>query len=165
MTYDKDCFAGSGLVDAFGYGPSLLEMKPYFNAFVNENIDFYSMDGISVPTSEDGFLRCEPKDNFAQVKNCENYWASHLASVGVAWKYEKNSAYENKIVAASGEYFTGLTDEEIKGLFEELRTKFKEWNKQCAGIFLNLSVEDNFRWGEEGEKLEYAIRKVMKIDR
>lgn len=54
---------------------------------------------------------------------------------------------------------------EIKGLFEELRTKFKEWNKQCSGIFLNLSVEDNFRWGEEGEKLEYAIRKVMKIDR
>lgn len=54
---------------------------------------------------------------------------------------------------------------EIKGLFEELRAKFKEWNEQCAGIFLNLSVEDNFRWGEEGEKLEYAIRKVMKIDR
>ena len=117
MTYDKDCFAGSGLVDAFGYGPSLLEMKPYFNAFVNENIDFYSMDGISVPTSEDGFLRCEPKDNFAQVKNCENYWASHLASWGIAYKYDKSQRFENKIVAIAGGYLNGKTEDEIKELF------------------------------------------------
>ena len=113
MTFDKDCFAGSGLIDAFGYGQSLAEMRAYFNAFVNENIEFYSMDGISVPTSEDGFLRCDEKDNFNQLKNCENYWASHLASWGIAYKYDKSQRFENKIVAIAGGYLNGKTDEEI----------------------------------------------------
>ena len=119
MTYDMDCFAGSGIVDAFGYGPALRELKPYLNAFVGENIDFYSMDGISVPTGEDGFLRSAPKDSLAQVTNYENYWASHLPSWGIAYKYDKSKKFVNKTVAISGDYLRGKTDEEIKELFAD----------------------------------------------
>jgi hypothetical protein len=117
VTYDMDCFAGSGIVDAFGYGKPLAEIKPYLNAFLNENIDFYSLDGISVPTSEDGFLRSDSKDSLGQVKNFENYWASHLPSWGIAYKYDKSKTFENKAVAISGGYLHGKTDEEIKDLF------------------------------------------------
>lgn len=54
---------------------------------------------------------------------------------------------------------------EIKDMFKGLSDKFKVWNEQCSSIFLGLSIDDNFKWGEENEKLEYAVRKVMKIDR
>ena len=117
VTYDMDCFAGSGIVDAFGYGKPLAEIKPYLNAFLNENIDFYALDGVSVPTSEDGFLRSDSKDSLGQVKNFENYWASHLPSWGIAYKYDKSKTFENKVVAISGGYLHGKTDEEIKDLF------------------------------------------------
>ena len=53
---------------------------------------------------------------------------------------------------------------EMQELFSELSKRFKAWNEECANIFLNLSVEDNYRWGEENDKLEYAVRKIMKID-
>lgn len=119
ITFDQDCFAGSGIVAAYGYGEELLTVKKYLDSAAREEIPFKALDGVVVPLSEDATLRSRPKANISGLTHNENYWASHLASVGVAWKYEKNSAYENKIVAASGEYFTGLTDEEIKGLFEK----------------------------------------------
>jgi hypothetical protein len=54
---------------------------------------------------------------------------------------------------------------EMQELFAELSTKFKQWNEECAGIFLNLSSEDCVRWGEEGEKIEYQVRRIMEIDK
>ena len=53
---------------------------------------------------------------------------------------------------------------DLKGKFDELIEDFRKWNESCADIFLNLSVDDSFRWGDENERLERSVRKIMKID-
>lgn len=53
---------------------------------------------------------------------------------------------------------------DLKAKFEEIKAEFREWNNACADIFLNLSINDNYRWGEENEKIERSVRKIMKID-
>lgn len=53
---------------------------------------------------------------------------------------------------------------DLKGKFDELIEDFRKWNESCAGIFLNLSIDDSFRWGDENERLERSVRKIMKID-
>ena len=119
MTLDIDCFAGNGIVDAYGLGQPLKDIKPYLTAFLNEPVEFKHMDGISVPATEDGFLRCLPADTIGQIKNGENYWAGHLASQGIAFKYDTSKKFENKIVAISGGYLRDKSVEEIEELFEK----------------------------------------------
>lgn len=53
---------------------------------------------------------------------------------------------------------------ELMDMFKSLSEKFKNWNEQCSSIFLGLSSDDNYKWCVENEKLEYAVKKVMKID-
>ena len=53
---------------------------------------------------------------------------------------------------------------EIKGLLDQVSTIFREWNKECECIFSSMSMPDLIKWGDDGEKLEYAVKKVLKID-
>ena len=53
---------------------------------------------------------------------------------------------------------------EIKDLLDQVSTIFKEWNQECECIFKSMSMPDLIKWGDDGEKREYAVKKVLKID-
>lgn len=119
VTLDLDCFAGNGIVPEYGYGEKLAEIKDYLSAFVKLQVPFSAMRGIAVPVREDAFLYAQPQESVCDVRINENWWASHLACLGISFRYEKHRAFENEIVAVSGGYFNGLSDEEIADLFEK----------------------------------------------
>ena len=58
----------------------------------------------------------------------------------------------------------GLTKMEITNKWAELKAIFKEVNKSNEKFFLGLSQKECVRWGDINEKIEYAVRKAMKID-
>lgn len=58
----------------------------------------------------------------------------------------------------------GLSQMVITNKWSELKTIFKEINKSNEKFFLGLSQKDCIKWGDINERIEYAVRKVMKID-
>lgn len=58
----------------------------------------------------------------------------------------------------------GLTKMEITNKWAELKAIFKEVNKSNEKFFLGLSQKECVKWGDINEKIEYAVRKAMKID-
>ena len=118
ITLDLDCFAGNGIVAEYGYGDALAGIKDYLNAFVGLELQFHQMQGISVPVSEDAFLRAKPCNDLTAIHTEENWWASYFASCGIAYKYEKVLEQSCGAVALSGEYLNGLTDLQIRELFK-----------------------------------------------
>lgn len=119
VTLDIDCFCGGGVIDAYGYGDKLNSVKDFLGACKSLDIPFSSMSGITVPISEDGFLRASCVGSVEELRNDEFYWAGHFASVGIAFKYEKKQNFENKIVALSGNMLLSYTDDEIEKLFDK----------------------------------------------
>ena len=119
ITFDQDCFAGSGIVDAFGYGEPLKALKPYLDAFVACEIPFSSMKGVVIPTGEDLFMRAGKGEKMGAFSMTENYWAQHLSAIGVAYAYKKGKCFENEIVGVAGNFLNGLTDDEVVELFEK----------------------------------------------
>lgn len=119
VTLDLDCFAGNGIVAEFGYGNALAEIKDYLNAFLDLDLRFSQLTGISVLVSEDVFLRSKPCSDLNEMRMEENWWASYFASAGIAYRYKKPSDRKNGALAVSGEYLNGLSDEEIEKLFAE----------------------------------------------
>lgn len=119
ITLDQDCFAGSGIVDAFGYGEPLKALKPYLDSFVSCEIPFSSMKGVVIPVNEDVFLRAGKATKLSDMAMTENYWAQHLSAVGVAYSYVKGKKFENQIVGVAGNFLNALTDEEVAQLFEK----------------------------------------------
>ncbi len=117
VTLDLDCFAGNGLVPEYGYGEKLARIKDYLSEFVDLHLPFSSMRGIVIPVREDAYLYAAAKEYLSDVRINENWWASHLASLGITYRYSKQKRFENEIVAVSGNYFAGLSDAEIADLF------------------------------------------------
>ena len=58
----------------------------------------------------------------------------------------------------------GLSQMVITNKWSELKAIFKEINKSNEKFFLGLSQKDCIKWGDINERIEYAVRKVMKID-
>lgn len=119
ITLDLDCFSGNGIVFEYKYGEKNAEIKNYMNAFKNLNIDFKNMCGIVIPASEDAFLRSENAPSIKEININENWWASQLASMSVAFRYRKERSYCGEVVAISGSYLRSLTDDEILRLFAD----------------------------------------------
>lgn len=58
----------------------------------------------------------------------------------------------------------GLSEMVIINKWAELKELFKEINKSNEKFFLKLSQKECIKWGDINEKIEYAVRKAMKID-
>lgn len=58
----------------------------------------------------------------------------------------------------------GLTETTITNKWTELKEIFKEVNKSNEKFFYGLSQQECIKWGDINEKIEYAVRKAMKID-
>lgn len=58
----------------------------------------------------------------------------------------------------------GLVETVITNKWAELKEIFKEINKSNEKFFYGLSQKECIKWGDINEKIEYAVRKVMKID-
>ena len=118
VTLDLDCFSGNGIVAEYGYGEKLAKMKDYLSEFVKLNVSFSSMSGVVIPVREEAFLYAAQQKRLSDVRINENWWASHLASLGVSYRYSKEKHFKNQIVAVSGGYLNGLENEEIVELFQ-----------------------------------------------
>lgn len=119
LTLDLDCFAGNGIVPEYGYGEKLADIKDYLISFSRLGLKFSSMRGITIPVREDAFLYATPQKELSDIRINENWWASQLASLGIAFHYDKAAEFKNRIVAVSGNYLDGLSDEQIKQLFAD----------------------------------------------
>lgn len=58
----------------------------------------------------------------------------------------------------------GLAETVITNKWAELKEIFKEVNKSNEKFFYGLSQKECIKWGDINEKIEYAVRKAMKID-
>ena len=58
----------------------------------------------------------------------------------------------------------GISEMVIVNKWAELKEIFKEVNKSNEKFFYSLSQKECVKWGDTNEKIEYAVRKVMKID-
>jgi uncharacterized protein (DUF885 family) len=58
----------------------------------------------------------------------------------------------------------GLAKTIITNKWTELKEIFKEINKGNEKFFYGLSQKECIKWGDVNEKIEYAVRKAMKID-
>lgn len=48
--------------------------------------------------------------------------------------------------------------------WRDLAQRFKRLNRTTAKIFLDNTNEENYEWADEAEKIENAVRQIMKID-
>lgn len=117
VTLDLDCFAGNGLVFEYGYGEKLAVIKDYLNEFCKMNMPFSALRGITVPVREDAYLHAAKCKTISELCINENWWASHFASLGIAYQYRISTAFRNQVVALSGNYLAGLRNDEIEELF------------------------------------------------
>lgn len=58
----------------------------------------------------------------------------------------------------------GISEMVITNRWAELKAIFKELNKSNEKFFYGLSQQECIKWGDINEKIEYAVRKAMKID-
>lgn len=58
----------------------------------------------------------------------------------------------------------GLAKTIITNKWTELKEIFKEINKGNEKFFYGLSQKECIKWGDINEKMEYAVRRIMKID-
>lgn len=58
----------------------------------------------------------------------------------------------------------GISETIITNRWAELNEIFSDVNKSNEKFFLGLSQKECIKWGELNEKIEEAVRKVMKID-
>lgn len=59
----------------------------------------------------------------------------------------------------------GIKEIEIANKWLEIAKLFKELHQECAKTFMSFSDDECYEWGEENDKIEYAVRKIMKIDK
>lgn len=59
----------------------------------------------------------------------------------------------------------GIKEIEITNKWLEIAKLFKELHQECAKTFMSFSDDECYEWGEENDKIEYAVRKIMKIDK
>lgn len=161
VTLDLDCFSGNGIVSEYGYGDKLAKIKDYLSEFVNLNVPFSAMRGVVIPVREDAFLFAEPKKELGEVRINENWWASHLASLGISYRYSKEKSFQNEIVAISGGYLNGLSDAEIVSLFENNRILLEGYSVEI--LFerkLNYLIGAKSCKRLDGEKGDYSFEEA-----
>lgn len=59
----------------------------------------------------------------------------------------------------------GIKETVITNKWLEIAKLFKELHEDSMKVFMSLTPDESYDWGDESEKLEYAVRKIMKIDR
>jgi hypothetical protein len=57
-----------------------------------------------------------------------------------------------------------LVKTEIESKWKEIAQLFKEINEKHSRVFNNFTADEGYEWGEETEKIEYYVRKLMRID-
>lgn len=121
MTYDIFDFTGNGVVPCYGYGETVRDLTPYFQAVCDEKIAFSSLKGVVVPVSEKsayctrttvgkGIMECAPSE----------YWiGAFLGSAGISYRYSAEQSFENQLVALCGQVLRTMSTEQIERLFAD----------------------------------------------
>ena len=110
-------YEGNGIVKQWGYHEMLAAERAYLQAVQDLNLDFYSLDGVTVPFSDESVLNMKPTDYcdfLDHIKPDDSWFSAQFASLGIAFKLEKDPIHAvNKVVAVSGQWLRNFTRDEV----------------------------------------------------
>lgn len=163
-------YEGNGIVKKWGYHEMLAAEKPYLQAVQDLNLDFNSLDGVTVPFSDESVLHMKPTDYcdfLDHIKPDDSWFSALFASIGVAFKLEKDPIRAvNKVVAVSGQWLRNFARDEAISF---IKNNFLLLNADAVETIVDLglgeyigvkAVESN---GADKPE-EYAVADIAEAD-
>jgi hypothetical protein len=121
MTISLFDMMGGGVNLSENFQGLLAESKPFLNKITALGLDFENQEGIIIPVCPESSytLHTAPAVSMTGLYPQETFWASLLASYGLACRYSLKKTHYNETVGVSGQYFRNLEPAEITGLFRD----------------------------------------------
>jgi hypothetical protein len=121
MTISLFDMIGSGVNLAEDFQRLLAGSKPFLNKVAELGLDFENQEGVIIPVCPESSytLHTAQGAGMTGLYPQETFWASLLASYGLAWRYSLKKKHFKETIAVSGQYFRNLEPAEITTLFRD----------------------------------------------
>ncbi len=164
ITIDLYDLNGNGIVWEEGYQQILSETKPYLNRLTQLGAFHESRKGVCVMLDERAsyFLHTTVGKDMEELYPQEVFFAGLLPAMGIPYRYCTTPEISGEAVAVSGQYLRGLTEEQVKLLFEN---NFVILNGDAAAVLKEIGLGtlagiESVVWHRQNEG-DYAYEQVV----